>query len=139
MPKENIKIEKVNLPLLNKGNITTTQSDLPIIPHVERVADFLLFAQWFATPRVSRKQKTQKDFADTIGVNQDTLSDWKHNQCFWPITQQFISEWIKERIPDVLNGLYLKGRRKGGAKDVEAFLRLAGIGADPKDDKNIIK
>lgn len=121
-------------------NITPIQSDLPsVIPHVERVADFLRFAQWFAAPQGSREQKTQKEFALAIGVDQDTLTDWKHNQCFWPITQHFINNWVKERIPDVINSLYRNVCNKGKAREVEAFLRLAEFGTNPKDNKKITK
>jgi hypothetical protein len=120
--------------------ITPIQSDLPtIIPHVDRVADFLQFAQWFATPKLSRKQKTQKDFAIAIGANQDTLTDWKRHPYFWPTVQQFIKEWMKERIPDVIDGLYRNACDKGQAKDVEFFLKLGGMINDSKNNKKINK
>ncbi|MCX6740986.1 MAG: hypothetical protein NTY61_01140 [Candidatus Parcubacteria bacterium] len=111
------------------------QADFPtIIPHVDRVADFIKFAQWFATPHELRKQKNQKDFARLIGASEDTLTDWKRHQYFWPLVQQFIGDWLKERVPDVLNGLYKKACKKGHAKDVEMFTRLAGIGlGEPKN------
>ncbi len=120
--------------------IIPIQSDLPtVIPHVERVADFLQFAQWFATPQLLREQKTQKEFAEVIGANQDTLTNWKRNPYFWPIAQQFMSEWIKERIPDVIDGLYNNACDKGQAKDVEAFLKLGGMAIGLKNRKKTAK
>lgn len=113
------------------SEVTTIDSDLPtIIPHVERVIDFIDFTRWFATPKSIRKLKTQKEFANKIGVSEDTLTDWKRNPYFWPLAQRFISEWIKSKIPDVINGLYKKASGKGHAKDVLAFIKLAGISDD---------
>ena len=118
---------------INKApqTIITIDSDLPtIIPHVERVIDFISFAKWFATPSAIRPLKTQKEFANKIGASEDTLTDWKRNPYFWPLVQKFMSEWLKSKTPDVLNGLYQKAISKGHAKDVLAFLKLAGISDD---------
>ncbi len=110
----------------NKNNRIRT--DLPkIIPNVNRVADFLQFAQWMAIPQVSRKQKTQKDFANEIDVDEDTLTNWKRNPNFYPIVQQFTDEWMKERRSDVIDALYQNACREGKAKDVLTFLKLSGI------------
>jgi len=117
---------------------TPIQSDLPkVIPNVNLVTEFLQFAQWMATPRHSRKQKTQKDFANEIGVSQDTLTAWKCNPYFWPLFQKFTREWIRLKMPDVINGLYKKSCNKGNAKDVLAFLKLGGISDSfNEDNKN---
>ncbi len=135
MQTKNIKISKMNPSLSEKDNgkqdVVPIYSDLPTsIPHVERVIDFINFAKWYATPRAIRQLKTQKEFANKIGVSEDTLTDWKRNPYFWPLFQKFISEWIKSRIPDVINGLYKKSCGKGHAKDVLAFLKLGGISDD---------
>lgn len=139
MQKENKKNEII-VPSLNEtegSKNTPLQSDLSkAIPNVNLVTEFLQFAKWFATPRHSRKQKTQKDFANEIGVNEDTLSDWKRNSYFWPIVQQFMSEWIKDRIPDVIEGLYNNACNEGKYRDVEAFLKLGGMTNDSKKNKN---
>jgi len=141
MKTKNTKNDTTNTSISDKVNgkqrLTPIYSDFPtVIPHVERVADFVKFAQWFATPRASRKQKTQKDFAESIRVSQDTLTDWKHHQYFWPLAQDFIKEWVKERIPDVIEGLYCNACGEGKAKDVETFLRLGLMGTDAKKIKN---
>lgn len=109
-------------------NLTPIQSDLPkVIPHVDRVTDFISFAHWFAAPREERRHKTQKDFAKAIGVSQDTLTDWKTNPCFWPLVQQFISQWMKEIVPEIISSLANTATGKGKASEVKLFLQLAGI------------
>jgi hypothetical protein len=141
MKTKNTKINGAVASLPDQDNktpgLTTIYSDFPtVIPHVDRVADFIEFAKWFATPHALRQPKTQKDFAAAIVVSQDTLTDWKRHYYFWPLAQKFINEWVKERIPDAIAGLYRNACGKGKAKDVEAFLRLGLMGSDTKKIKN---
>jgi len=94
---------------------------------VRRIPEFVEFAKWCATPSWSREEKTQKEFAELIGVSQDTLGDWKKHPNFWPLVWQFLRDRMQEQIPDVIEGLYGKiASGKGSAGDVQLFLRLAG-------------
>jgi hypothetical protein len=114
---------------MQKNNILTAiQSDFPeVIPRIQLVNEFTQFVLWFATPSQFREPETQKEFAKSIGLSQDTLTDWKHHPSFWPLVFQAMNAWIKEHIPDVIGGLYLKATsKKTSSKDVEMFIRLAG-------------
>lgn len=104
------------------------QSDfLPAIPEVRRIPEFVEFAKWCATPSWLRADKTQKEFAERIGVSQDTLGDWKKHSNFWPLVWRSVRDRMQEQIPDVIEGLYTKiASGKGGASDLQCFLRLAG-------------
>ncbi len=97
-----------------------------IVSGIYRFSEFMQFAAWFATPRQFRDPQTQKEFAESVGVCEDTLTDWKRHPQFWTLVQQALADWIKDRIPDVVGGLYTKAIEKGNAKEVEMFLRLAG-------------
>ena len=100
---------------------------LKIVPSIQYFQEFIQFTQWLATPKQFRTPKSQKEFAKEIGICQDTLTDWKHRPEFWPLVMQAMNKWMKERVPDVIGGLYQKATgEKVSSKDVELFLRLAG-------------
>ncbi len=112
-----------------KTTLIPTHSDnATIIPALQRVPEFLQFTQWFATPRQFREPKTQKDFAKLVGVSEDTLTDWKRHPNFWPLAQEAMGTWIQEQVPDAIGALHQKILiKKASAKEIEIFLRLAGV------------
>lgn len=120
-----------------KVNAIRIQADhLPALPDIRRIPEFLEFVRWYATPSWLREDKTQKEFAERVGVDQDTLSDWKRHPQFWPLVWQIVLERMQGQVPDVLEGLYEKNASgKGGASDVQLFLRLA-LGEPVKSKKN---
>lgn len=97
------------------------------IKGIKRVPEFLQFIHWFATPGQFKKPKNQKEFARSIGVCQDSLTDWKKHPQFWPLVFVSVSEWIREKIPDAIGGLYKRILYDGNPKAFETFLRLGGI------------
>ncbi len=107
---------------------------MPLASGIHRQPEFIKFAIWCGTPSQYREQETQKEFAQSVGVCEDTLTDWKKHPQFATLVYQAMRQWVTERVPDVIGGLYLKTQGdKCAAKDVELFLRLAG--ADIKSDK----
>lgn len=119
-----------------KNKITTPiQSNyLPAILDVKRISEFIEFVRWNALPTWYRESKTQKEFAERVGVSPDTLTDWKKHSEFWPLVWQFLREWMQEQTSDVIGGLYEKiVSGKGSASDVQLFFHLAKGG--PKSSK----
>ena len=101
---------------------------------INRQAEFVKFAIWYGTPGQFRQPETQKEFSESIGVCEDTLTDWKKHPQFSFFVWQTTKEWIKEHVSDVIGGLYMKASsEKAGARDVELFLKLAE--ANIIDDK----
>jgi hypothetical protein len=117
---------------------TRIRSDfLPVVARVNLQAEFVKFALWFGTPRSMREPKTQKEFAAGIGVSEDTLTDWKRRPEFAALVWRAVREWMSERVPDVFEGLYYRACEKGGAKEVEMFLRFAGMEVSSNKNKKI--
>ena len=74
-----------------------------------------------------RELKTQKEFARSVGVCEDSLSDWKKNPQFIFLVAQSLKEWIRDGVPNVVGGLYMKASsEKASASDVKFYLQLAG-------------
>lgn len=105
---------------------TPIRSDtLPVPTDVRRAAEFLQFVQWFALPSAEREPQTQKGFAVLVGVSEDSLTDWKKRPEFRALVGYLLREWMWERTPDIIDGLYEKIRSdKCSAGDVKLFLDL---------------
>ena len=103
-------------------------SDFLIVPPgIQMVSEFVQFTKWVATPSKFRDMQNQKEFSESIGVCEDTLTDWKRYPQFWVLVSQQMRSWMKDHISDAIGGLYMKvSSENATAKDVEMFLKMAG-------------
>lgn len=120
--------------------ITPIESDiLPIVDGIRHQVEFVQFAIWFGTPGQFREPETQKEFAESIRVDEDTLTSWKKHPQFAFFVWQATEEWIKERVPDAIGGLYLKASsKKASASDVKLWIQLARGVDISKNNKKIV-
>jgi len=95
------------------------------IRNIQRLNEFLRFAEWIATPAPDREPKTQQELAEQLDVSKDTLVLWKKLDGFWAEVRKKRQEWVKDRVSSVLMGLYGKAL-KGDAQEVKLFLQYAG-------------
>jgi len=85
--------------------------------------EYAQFVRWIATPEPYREIKKQEDFAKSIGVHQDTLTDWKKREGFWSAVKEEISQFGRERTPNAILALYKTILAKGTAPEVKLWLQ----------------
>ena len=102
---------------------TPIQSDfLPVVKRTYHQAEFVKFAIWYGTPGQFRQPETQKEFAESVGVCEDTLTDWKKHPQFSFFVWQTTKEWIKDHTNRFYPRIYLN--RAEAPRSLE--LALAG-------------
>jgi len=106
--------------------LTPIQSEIyKIPPAIKLTREYEEFIRFCATPRVLREIKTQRDFAKKFGVSEDTLTDWKKSFGFLEKVRQIILDNEKDKLSDVINGLYREAVR-GNPSAVRLWLQYVG-------------
>lgn len=93
-----------------------------------------VFVDWCALSQDDRKPKTQHEFAKLIGVNPDTLSDWKKRRGFFDEVDTLRDQWFRKYITD-LDYAMVKAALKGNPKAAELFYKRYGYLVE----KNIVE
>jgi hypothetical protein len=92
-----------------------------------KVAERLEFIRFTALPRVFREKEwgfnLDVDFAKKFNVRPETLCAWKKDPEFWESIRDTLKLWGKDRIPDVLAGMYKKAISEGNATEVKLWLQ----------------
>lgn len=90
--------------------------------------EYELFCQWSALPFFARKKMgipTQLQFAKKYGVNDQTLTAWKHRSDYWLKRNKHLKQWGQELTPQVMSALYKKCIREEWShpKYIELWLK----------------
>lgn len=89
--------------------------------------EYLEFIYWLATPIDLREVKTQGDFAKKIGVDQNTLSEWKKREGFQDLLIDTIKSNFRERSASVLRAVERRAHGRGGNQDAALFFKVTGM------------
>lgn len=87
---------------------------------------FMLF---LALPKSHRQPKTQRAFAEKIGVDEATLWRWKRLPNFADEVATLARELVKDDVPDVLGTIRQKAK-EGIPYHTNIFLAMAGLSND---------
>ncbi len=107
----------------------TQQQNAPTTPSqgdIRLPEEFDAAALWMSIPRKQREPATQAELAEKLGVNPDSITDWKKRDDFWEKVNGYRQSWVKEEISDVVAGL-IKKAKHGAAPEVKLFLQFAGV------------
>ena len=97
-----------------------------------KYAEYLIFIDWTATPRIDRNPETQKEFADKYGINKDTIIAWKKRSEFWSEVRRSRDMDLLDRTGDVLRVLEREAL-KGDVPAIKLFLQYTGELTERKD------
>lgn len=84
-----------------------------------------LFIDWCAISIDDKKPKTQREFAELIGVNADTLSDWKKRRGFFDEVDERRDQWFRKYVTD-MDYAMVKAGLGGNPKAAELFYKRYG-------------
>lgn len=93
---------------------------------LEWSANQLAFQAWLATPSELREIKTQKELAEHLGLNENTLGRWKKLDGFYEAVNKIAMGVIKEYAVDILSAL-VKEAKSGSYQHIKLFLEVAEL------------
>ena len=93
---------------------------------IKKKLEYQKFVEWMGLPIPERNPKEQKQLALDLDVEEATLSDWKKTDGFWDLVKTERKKWAKDKMSNVLAGLYKKAIKDGSAAEVKLFMQYAG-------------
>ena len=99
----------------------SNSKELNNLRHVDEYAEFI---SWITLPYSARDPKTQIEFSKKFGVGQDTLSEWKQRKGFVESVKKKRYEWGRERTPEVIQALFKRISKTGGAPEVKLWFQI---------------
>ena len=63
------------------------------------------FVDWAALPPNARNPNTQKELAKKLGVDEDSLTNWKQLEGFWKEVEDRCKDETASRLPEVMKAL----------------------------------
>ena len=93
----------------------------------QKMAEKLEYIRFTGTPRVFRDKdwgfNSDSEFAKHFKVNPGTLSEWRKDPEFWNEVRDRLRTLLKDKIPDVMAGVYKKIIKDGSAAEAKFFMQ----------------
>ena len=108
----------------NKKKINEIHSDLVGLRHPQ---GYLEFIDFLATPPHLREHETQAEFAKSIQVSENTLTDWKKRVGFYEDLNERRRNIVDvEMLATSVTALHKRILKKGKGADVKVLWQIAG-------------
>lgn len=94
---------------------------------VSRIRDplkLLDFIEWLALPPQEREPKNQKELAEKIQIDENTLSNWKKTLRFWDEVAIRRNQNFRKYTSSIYFSLAKKARETGDPRAVELFAKM---------------
>jgi len=97
--------------------------DIP--DEINKKLEYQQFIEWMGLPSPERVPGEQKELSLKIGIPEPTLSVWKKTKGFWDLVRIERKAWAKDKVSDVLMGVYRAAVLEGKAAEAKLFLKYA--------------
>jgi len=129
--KQEKEVEKINPARIKLAKITPKthkieKSNMFKFVNVEKIRNplkLLEFIEWCAKPHQERIPKTQNEVATKLGVDINTLSEWKKRIGFWDEVTIYRNQFFRKFTSSVYYGLAQRAKT-GDPKAVELYASL---------------
>jgi len=99
----------------------------------------IIFAQWLATSTFIRQPKTQKELAIQLGVNEETIKNWKNMPEIWQVVDEHLGASGRELVPNAISVLNdLLNDKDHKALELKAAIDVLDRWSDPRKHAGII-
>jgi len=94
---------------------------------ISKLAEHLEYIRFTGTPRAFRDKdwgyNTDGEFAKHFKLNPCTLTEWRKEPEFWNEVRDRLRILLKDKIPDVMAGVYKKIIKDGSAAEAKFFMQ----------------
>lgn len=95
------------------------------IPNIEYPNEFIQFCEWSSIPKTMRKPETQKALARKLGLNEQTLSNWKLLPEYNHNTRAILRVFLGNDLPELMYSVK-KRALSGSDKAMDTLLKWLG-------------
>lgn len=132
-----IKISDAPKPGLTSFNkIPDTKTSKEAERTLRNQAEYLMFIEFMATPKVYREIQTIKEFSKKIKVSEQTLSEWQKRSDYHQRFRESLKGYIRDNmVGNAIASMQRKIMKEGNASEVKLLLQVAEM----VEDRSIVE